>query len=205
MGRGAYIYLCSLLQPVGFCFSKILRLCHLSVTKSACPTATEKYLPAAICPHSRWRSQPLSRVSRKQRYNTLDFPTENRVPTGVLLAPIGNPEPKGLRPSGHLHIFFTNGTQTVKMQFSTTFQKIKNRCNFHPMQRLIIAAARYLCYFFNTELSIFLLHKFIGNSKNIGSDLLTLLLYCTVIQRIGKSCFYSRIKFVNMTVSCSGG
>ena len=25
---------------------------------------------------------------------TLDFPTENRVPTGMLLAPIGNPEPK---------------------------------------------------------------------------------------------------------------
>ena len=24
------------------------------------------------------------------------------MPTGVLLAPIGNPEPKGLRPSGHL-------------------------------------------------------------------------------------------------------
>ena len=39
--------------------------------------------------------------SAPQRYNTLDFPTENRVPTGVLLAPIGNPEPKGLCPSGH--------------------------------------------------------------------------------------------------------
>lgn len=26
----------------------------------------------------------LSRVSRKQRYNTLDFPAENRVPTGML-------------------------------------------------------------------------------------------------------------------------
>ena len=34
--------------------------------------------------------------SAPQRYNTLDFPTENRVPTGMLLAPIGNPEPKGL-------------------------------------------------------------------------------------------------------------
>ena len=39
--------------------------------------------------------------SAPQRYNTLDFPTENRVPTGMLLAPIGNPEPKRLRPSGH--------------------------------------------------------------------------------------------------------
>ena len=67
------IYLHFLFRPVGFCFSKILHLCHLSVTKSACPTASEKRLPTAICSHSRWRSQPLSRVSRKQRYNTLDF------------------------------------------------------------------------------------------------------------------------------------
>ena len=43
--------------------------------------------------------------SAPQRYNTLDFPTENRVPTGMLLAPIGNPEPKGLRPSGHFIYF----------------------------------------------------------------------------------------------------
>ena len=72
-GTRAFIYLCFLLRPVGFCFSKILRLCHLGVTKSACPTDAEKCPPTAICPHSRWRSQPLSRVSRKQRYNTLDF------------------------------------------------------------------------------------------------------------------------------------
>ena len=52
--------------------------------------------PLPICPSCRCRSQPLPGASRKQRYNTLDFPTENRVPTGVLLAPIGNPEPKGL-------------------------------------------------------------------------------------------------------------
>ena len=67
--------------------------------QDACPTAAEKCLSTAICPYSRWRSQPLSSVSRKQRYNTLDFPTENRVPTGMLLAPIGNPEPKRGAPS----------------------------------------------------------------------------------------------------------
>jgi len=38
--------------------------------------------------------QPLSSVSGRKRYNTLDFPKENRVPTGLLLAPIGNPEPR---------------------------------------------------------------------------------------------------------------
>ena len=57
--------------------------------------------PLPICPSCRCRSQPLPGDSRKQRYNTLDFPTENRVPTGMLLAPIGNPEPKGVHPSGH--------------------------------------------------------------------------------------------------------
>ena len=54
------------------------------VTKSACPTAAEKCLSTAICPYSRWRSQPLSRVSRKQRYNTLDFAEQNRVPRWTL-------------------------------------------------------------------------------------------------------------------------
>ena len=58
--------------------------------KSVCP------LP--ICPSRRCRSQPLPGVSRKQRYNTLDFPRESRVPTGMLLAPIGNPEPRGYSP-----------------------------------------------------------------------------------------------------------
>ena len=86
------------LQPVGFCFSKILHLCHLGVTKSACPTDAEKCLPTTICPHSRWRSHPLFRVSRKQRYNTLDFAKQNRVPTGMLRAPIGNPVQKGIFP-----------------------------------------------------------------------------------------------------------
>ena len=101
------------------------------ITKSACPTAAEKCLPTAICPYSRWRRQPLSSASRKQRYNTLDFlvkvvchetsgffgffqsmgntipsehprqretlfPFEIPLPTGMLLAPIGNSTPKEL-------------------------------------------------------------------------------------------------------------
>ena len=120
-----FIYLSFLFRPVGFCFSKILHLCHPDVTKSACPPAAEKRLPTAICPYSRWRSQPLSSVSRKQRYNTLDFPTENRVPTGMLRAPIGNPASKGIFPS-ELPIFSSQtGTQTVKTQFGTPAQKMQ--------------------------------------------------------------------------------
>ena len=61
--------------------------------KSACPLL--------ICPGCKCRSQPLPGVSRKQRYNTLDFPTENRVPRKALPS-FGNLPPKGtLFPSGH--------------------------------------------------------------------------------------------------------
>ena len=82
-GTRAYIYLCFLLRPVGFCFSKILHLCHLDVTKSACPPAAKKrLLPHSAAPQS--MPPPLFRVSRKQRYNTLDFAKQNRVPTGML-------------------------------------------------------------------------------------------------------------------------
>ena len=41
------------LRTVGFCCSKILRLCHLGVTKSACPTAARKrLLPHSAAPQS---------------------------------------------------------------------------------------------------------------------------------------------------------
>ena len=66
-------------------------------------------------------------LSAPQRYNTLDFPTENRVPTGMLLAPIGNPEqrvcspldtpsfslkwyPHGKAAFSHVQLFFENVT-----------------------------------------------------------------------------------------------
>lgn len=53
------------------------------ITKSACPTAA-KSVCCHTLPHRRVRRQPLSRASRKQRYNTLDFAKQNRVPTGRL-------------------------------------------------------------------------------------------------------------------------
>jgi len=71
--------------------------------------------------------------SAPQRYNTLDFPAENRVPTGMLLAPIGNPEPRGYSPLDTPPVFSANDTQIVKRQFASTSLKMQNRCNFHPM------------------------------------------------------------------------
>ena len=79
-------------EQLDFAHGKSFILCILQPTKSACSAATENGLSGV--------GQPLSSVSGRKRNNTLDFPTENRVPTGVLLAPIGNPEPKGLCPSG---------------------------------------------------------------------------------------------------------
>ena len=101
--------------------------------KSAC------LLP--IRPSRRCRSQPLPGVSRKQRYNTLDFPTENRVPTGVLLAPIGNPEPKGRRPSGHLTCS-RSGHPSCSCTMDTLLpEQVKQA------QRFAQVVGRFLCLF----------------------------------------------------------
>ena len=113
-------------QP-DFAHAKSFVLCSVQPTKSACSAAAEKCLSGV--------GQPLSSVSGRKRYNTLDFPKENRVPTGMLLAPIGNPEPRSCAPLDTPHIFLENGTQTVKMQFDTIPRKIQNRCNFHPTRR----------------------------------------------------------------------
>ena len=102
-------------QP-DFAHAKSFVLCSVQPTKSACSAAAEKCLSGV--------GQPLSSVSGRKRYNTLDFPKENRVPTGMLLAPIGNPEPRSCAPLDTPHIFLENGTQTVKMQFDTIPRKI---------------------------------------------------------------------------------
>ena len=75
-------------------------------------------------PHRRVCRHPLFRVSRKQRYNTLDFAEQNRVPTGMLRAPIGNPVQKGIFPLQSL-IFFAGACANCK----SNSLKIKKRCN----------------------------------------------------------------------------
>ena len=51
--------------------------------------------------HRRVRRQPLFRVSRKQRYNTLDFAEQNRVPTGMLAPLLETLRQRGFLPSEH--------------------------------------------------------------------------------------------------------
>lgn len=86
-------------------------------------------------PHRRVRRQPLFRVSRKQRYNTLDFAEQNRVPTGMLRAPIGNPAAKRCslcNPSfsSQVHI------QTAKMQLAMPAQKMQKEACASAWHRL---------------------------------------------------------------------
>lgn len=83
-GRGLIYTSASFSGQSDFVSQKFCICVNTVVTKSACPTAAEKRLSASICLCRRCRSQPLSSVSRKQRYNTLDFAKQNRVPTGML-------------------------------------------------------------------------------------------------------------------------
>ena len=93
-GTGASIYLCFLFRTGGFCSSKIC-ICAVPTSQNSPVLLPQKRICRHTLPCCRVHRQLLSRVSRKQRSNTLDFPTENRVPTGMLRAPIGNPASKG--------------------------------------------------------------------------------------------------------------
>ena len=76
------------------------------------------------------RCPPLETSRQGERRSPLGTSFANRSAT----RPYWKPRAKGLHPSGHLHIFLENGTQTVKMQFGTISQKIQNRCNLHPCE-----------------------------------------------------------------------
>lgn len=105
MAAGALIYLCSADGKAGRqCISAPPASFFLSLML---PRMGQPFPPERRnCSHTFRGVLKLRLPSAPQRYNnTLDFPTENRVPTGMLLAPIGNPEPKELRPSGHPFMF----------------------------------------------------------------------------------------------------
>ena len=114
-------------QP-DFAHGKFLVFCNLQPTKSACSAATGNGLSGM--------GQPLSSVSGRKRYNTLDFaskivcqvelrplwiplpratlfPFGYPMPTGMLLAPIGNPEPRDCIPLD-TRIFSSQMVPTLK-------------------------------------------------------------------------------------------
>lgn len=75
-----------------FAHCKFLVFCSLPPTKSACSAATEKCLSGV--------GQPLSSVSGRKRYNTLDFASKIVCQQGCS-RPYWKPRAKGLHPSGH--------------------------------------------------------------------------------------------------------
>ena len=124
------IYLCFLFRSGGFCCKKILRLCQRCCYKIRPPYCRPKVSVCRNLPtQRRCRSQPLSGVSHKQRYNTLDFASkivcQNRLcplwiplpratpfpfgcplPTWLLSPLLDDPEPKRAALFGNSRIFF---------------------------------------------------------------------------------------------------
>ena len=97
-------------------------VCQYGATKSACPTAAKKRLSASICLCRRCRSQPLSSVSRKQRYNTLDFASKIVCQQGCY-SPLLETQSQGDIPLWTPHIFFAGWYQNCERQFVTGAKK----------------------------------------------------------------------------------
>ena len=106
-----------------FAFQKSC-ICVTLVSQNPPVLLPRKSVCCHTLPHRRVCRHPLFRVSRKQRYNALDFAKQNRVPTGMLRAPIGNPVQKGIFPLQSL-IFFAGAYANCK----SNSLKIKKRCN----------------------------------------------------------------------------
>ena len=79
-----------------------------------------------------------------QRYNTLDFPTENRVPTGMLLAPIGNPEPRGYSPLDTLLFLAAMVSTLSKLGGFHAVKNVKSEKHFH--HRVVVLRFSYMGY-----------------------------------------------------------
>ena len=133
-GRGLYIPL------LPFPASRILLLKNPAFVLYLTSQNPPVLLPRkSVCrhtlPHRRVRRQPLFRVSRKQRYNTLDFAKQNRVPTGMLRAPIGNPAAKGIFPLQSL-IFLAGAYTNCKRQLAMPAQKMQKEACTGAWHRL---------------------------------------------------------------------
>ena len=101
-------------EQADFAHAKSFVLCSFQPTKSACSASAEKCLSGV--------GQPLSSVSGRQRYNTLDFAKQNRVPTGCC-SPLLETQSQGDIPLWTPHIFFAGWYQNCERQFVTGAKK----------------------------------------------------------------------------------
>ena len=95
-------------EQADFAHAKSFVLCSFQPTKSACSAAAEKCLSGV--------GQPLSSVSGRKRYNTLDFASKIVCQQGCS-RPYWKPRAKGFHPFGYPHHFLTNGTHIEKTAF----------------------------------------------------------------------------------------
>ena len=95
-------------EQADFAHAKSFVLCSFQPTKSACSASAEKCLSGV--------GQPLSSVSGRQRYNTLDFASKIVCQQGCS-RPYWKPRAKGFHPFGYPHHFLTNGTHIEKTAF----------------------------------------------------------------------------------------
>ena len=118
---GGFIYLCLLFRPVGFCFSKILRLCRNPPSQNPPVLLPRKSGCCHTLPHRRVRRQPLFRASWKQGYNTLDFASKIVCQQGCS-RPYWKPRGNGMFPLQSL-IFLAGAYTNSKMQLDSTARK----------------------------------------------------------------------------------
>ena len=132
-GRGLLIYLCSTADRLEEAAFRIF-FQPFSIAQTA-PFMGQPFPTRTPEMQHRFKSVLHFRLpSAPQRYNTLDFPTENRVPRWTL-SPLDTPA-KGNAVSLWIPPAFsaTVSTQTAKMQFGYHFLKMKNRCNSYPVR-----------------------------------------------------------------------
>ena len=108
-------------QP-DFAHGKFLVFCNLQPTKSACSAATENGLSGV--------GQPLSSVSGRKRYNTLDFASKIVCQQGCS-RPYWKPRAEGIFPLWTPHFSSHGGNQTVKMQYATGAKKKQKEVSAH--------------------------------------------------------------------------
>ena len=84
VAAAGFIYLHFLFRTVGFCFSKILHLRRSSHHKIRLSYCLRKAFAATLCHVAEYAANSFPASAGSKGINTLDFPTENRVPTGML-------------------------------------------------------------------------------------------------------------------------
>ena len=96
------------------------------------------------CSHTFRSVRQFRLPSAPQRSNTPDFPGESRVPTGMPLASVGNPEPKGLPPldtpvfvicvyTNLLRLVYFTASEDTKIPQTSSYDKDEIRGILHSL------------------------------------------------------------------------